>query len=199
MGFRQLKCLTVDAVCTRAGTFVSPVLADLIGHKELTNCPGGYCGNELRRSYFGDPVVDAKVRREILKLTEKFGNYLYVENLFKGFFGCDFAVDINSHEVFFLEINARLTGTEALTSMVYEAQGHRFPQVLYHLAEHMGVGLHLDVEAINNEWAEPQHYQKEVSYLLLRPFESAQVSIPYSFPAGFWTFEKDELKFTGKV
>jgi hypothetical protein len=111
MGFRHLKCLTIDSVSTRTGTFVGPLMSDLIGHKELTIFPAGYCGNEIRKSYFNDPVLDGEIRSEILKLAEKFGNYLYREKLFKGFFGCDFAVDVETREIFFLEINARLTGT----------------------------------------------------------------------------------------
>ena len=38
-----------------------------------------------------------KIRREIYGYTEKFINYIYGQGLFKGSFGCDFSVDMDTN------------------------------------------------------------------------------------------------------
>lgn len=52
-----------------------------------------------------------KIRREIYKHTERFGDYLYQNGLYKGFLGFDYVVDMNTYEVFLMEINPRITGS----------------------------------------------------------------------------------------
>ena len=160
----------------------------------------GYCGNEIRNSYFEDKQVDLKVRQEIFKHAETFGNFLYREGLFKGFFGFDFSVDMDTHEVFFMEINPRLTGPSALVLQAYEAQGHQFPLFLYHCLEHLGIDINIDIQQLNNEWISLQHYEKnELAFLIMRPMDPSEENIPYDFPAGFWKQEGGAWKHTGKV
>lgn len=69
MPFKQLKSFAINAVLTHAGTFIGPLFTQIIGHEQLTLYKGGYCGNELRSSYFEDKEVDLKIRREIYRLT----------------------------------------------------------------------------------------------------------------------------------
>ena len=52
MPYRRLKCFAIDAVATKAGTIISPLMSELIGHEELITLVGGYCGNEIRKDYF---------------------------------------------------------------------------------------------------------------------------------------------------
>ena len=41
------RALAVEAVITRHGTLVGPIMADLTGHPELTPYKGGWCGNDV--------------------------------------------------------------------------------------------------------------------------------------------------------
>jgi hypothetical protein len=77
MPYKKLKCFAIDAVATKAGIIISPLMSELIGHEELTTFRGGFCGNEIRKDYFQDPIVDMRVRREIAEYTVKFSDFLY--------------------------------------------------------------------------------------------------------------------------
>jgi hypothetical protein len=65
MAYRRIKALAINAVATKAGTIVGALQSDLIGHEELTPFLAGYCGDEIRMSYFEDPELDKRIRREI--------------------------------------------------------------------------------------------------------------------------------------
>jgi hypothetical protein len=140
-----------------------------------------------------------RVRREIAEYCVKFSDFLYREGLFRGLFGYDFTVDLDTNEVFFMEINPRLTGSTALAFQVYQAQGHRFPIFLYHCLEFLGIEINLDVATLNEEWIGLDHYQEEISHIIARPFIPEETNIPYSFPGGFWKEEGGELRHTGNT
>jgi biotin carboxylase len=44
------------------------------------------------------------------EVTKRFGEHVYKEGLFRGIFGIDFVVDMETYEVFLMEINPRITG-----------------------------------------------------------------------------------------
>jgi hypothetical protein len=77
MPFRRLKSFAIDGVATHAGTALGPLCSELIGHHQLTDQRGGFCGNELRKTYFEDETVEMKVREEIFIYSERLGNFLY--------------------------------------------------------------------------------------------------------------------------
>ena len=56
-----------------------------------------------------------KIRREIYRLTEKLGDYLYKNGLYRGYLGFDYVVDLDTYETAFMEINPRITGSTILT------------------------------------------------------------------------------------
>jgi hypothetical protein len=140
-----------------------------------------------------------RVRREIAEYTVKFSDFLYREGLYRGIFGYDFSVDMDTNEVFFMEINPRLTGPNTLEFQVYQAHGHCFPLLLYHCLEFLGIDINLDVAALNEEWIELDHYQEEVSYIWMTPLIPEEANIPYSFPGGFWKEEGGMLRHTGNT
>lgn len=92
----------------------------------------------------------------------------------RGSFGFDIGVDMDTHEVYFLEVNARLTGSNALSFSFYQAQGHRFPFFLYHCADYLDLDLALDVRAINDEWLGAQHSQNDYFFVVCRPMYVAE-------------------------
>lgn len=67
-------------------------------------------------------------------------------------FGFDFVVDEDSHEVFFMEMNPRLTGSTTLTYQLYQAEGYRFPHLLFHCLEFLGVKIDIGIPKLNQAW-----------------------------------------------
>jgi hypothetical protein len=57
MPYKRFKSFAIGGICTNSGTFIGPLQSELIGHDKLTTYRGGYCGNEIRKSYFEDPNV----------------------------------------------------------------------------------------------------------------------------------------------
>lgn len=50
------------------------------------------------------------MRKQIFEYSEKLGDYLYKNNIYKGLLGLDFVMDLDTNEIFLMEINPRLTG-----------------------------------------------------------------------------------------
>jgi hypothetical protein len=42
------------------------------------------------------------MRKQIFEYSEKLGDYLYKNNLFKGFLGLDFVMDLDNNEIFLM-------------------------------------------------------------------------------------------------
>ena len=168
MPFKNLKSFSINVSATKSGIFVAPLMSELIGFDILTPSPSGYCGNEFLRRFFEDEEVDLQIRKKIREIAEKFGSFLYEQKLIRGSFGFDIAADVDTHEVFFLECNPRMTGSSGLAFSLYQAQGQRFPFFLYHCADYLDLDLALDIRAINDEWIGTQNYQEEYSFIVCR-------------------------------
>ena len=85
----------------------------------------------------------------MFSITKIFGDYLYKEGIFRGMFGIHFVVDLETYQVYFMEINPRLTGSTTISYQLYEAEGIQFPLVIYHCLEFMDVRLDLDIPSFN--------------------------------------------------
>jgi biotin carboxylase len=61
---KRIRCrqMTIEACNTRCGTFVGPLMKELVGFSELTPHKGGWCGNELVSP--GDSALPASLRRQ---------------------------------------------------------------------------------------------------------------------------------------
>ena len=88
------RCGTVEAVATRHGTLVGPMLTELVGFKELTPYKGGWSGNE---GFTG--AVDESQREQLLDMVRRFGDRLYSEG-YKGTFCIDYLIDKKDGEVY---------------------------------------------------------------------------------------------------
>lgn len=64
-------------------------------------------------------------------------------------FGIDFVVDLETCQVYFMEINPRLTGSTTISYQLYEVEGIQFPLAVYHCLEFIDAKLQLDIEAYN--------------------------------------------------
>jgi hypothetical protein len=139
--------VAVEAVLTRHGTIVGPFMSELTGFAELTPYRGGWCGNEM----FPE-VLTGDRRARATQLVRRLGDRLGREG-YRGFFEVDVLVDLDSDEVYLGELNPRISGASAITNVTAGAYAD-VPLFLFHLLEFMDVDFELDVDEVNDRWAE---------------------------------------------
>jgi hypothetical protein len=138
--------VAVEAVLTRCGTVVVPLMSELTGHAELTPYRGGWCGNEMFPEVLtGDLSVRAAA------LVRRLRDRLGVEG-YRGFFEVDVLVDVDTDEVYLGELNPRLSGASSITNVTAGAYAD-VPLFLFHLLEYSPVELDLDLDDINQRLA----------------------------------------------
>jgi biotin carboxylase len=146
---RRIRCraVAVEAVLTRHGTLVGPIMADLTGHADLTPYKGGWCGNDVFPS-----VLNDEQRNRARVLTQNLGERLASEG-YRGFFEVDYLVDLDTGELYLGELNPRLSGISSMTNVTAGAYAD-MPLFLFHLLEYMDVDYEIDVDEINERWAD---------------------------------------------
>jgi biotin carboxylase len=141
------RAAAVEAVITRHGTIVGPVMTDLTGHPELTPYKGGWCGNDV----FPE-ALPVELRNRVRVLTQQLGDRLAVEG-YRGFLEIDYLVDAGTGELYLGEINPRISGVTSMTNVTAAAYADA-PLFLFHLLEYLDVDYEIDVDEINLRWAE---------------------------------------------
>lgn len=142
---RWINCVgtAIEACATRWGTFVGPLLSEMIGLKSLTPYQGGWCGNENYQAAFSDAI-----RAAVQHKTQAMGDALYQRG-YRGYFELDFLLDQDSGAVYLGELNARITGVSAITNLSDFCQEH-VPLFLFHLLEYdNSVDLKLNLAEFN--------------------------------------------------
>jgi hypothetical protein len=137
----------VEAVLTRHGTLVGPLMSDITGHPELTPYKGGWAGNDVYPE-----VLDDSQRARARVLTQNLGDRLGSEG-YRGFFEVDFLVDTDTGELYLGELNPRLSGISSMTNVTAGAYAE-LPLFLFHLLEYLDVDYEIDVEEINARWSD---------------------------------------------
>ena len=105
------RAAAVEAVLTRHGTIVGPLMTDLTGHPELTPHKGGWCGNDI----FPE-ALSPEHRERARVLTQKLGDRLAREG-YRGFLEVDYLADVDSGELYLGEINPRISGVTSMTNV----------------------------------------------------------------------------------
>jgi biotin carboxylase len=141
------RALAVEAALTRHGTIVGPLMNDLIGHPELTPHKGGWCGNDI----FPDALSPADAEKA-RKLTRKLGDRLAAEG-YRGFLEVDYLVDVDTGELYLGEMNPRISGVTSMTNVTAGAYAD-IPLFLFHMLEYLGLDYEIDVDDINERWAQ---------------------------------------------
>jgi len=139
------RCGTVEAVATKHGTIVGPILSELVGHKELTPFKGGWCGNEGFVNILG-----ASARTKLERMVKKFGERLYKEG-YKGTFCIDYLIDKKDGRMYLGELNPRISGASPITNLLTQKYGG-VPLLMFHILEHMGIDYEINVREIQKRW-----------------------------------------------
>ena len=148
---KRINCrgATMEACATKSGTLVGPLLTEIVGRKELTPYKGGWCGNEIFPGAFSETI-----REKARDMAYRFGNQLVKEG-YRGYFDLDFLIDVKDNEVYLGELNPRICGASSMTNHAAFAYADA-PLFLFHLMEFSGIKYKIDVEELNNRWAQKE-------------------------------------------
>ncbi len=141
---RAIQCVgtAIEACATQQGTYVGPLLGEMIGVPELTPYQGGWCGNELYQDNF-----TPSVRQEIHLKTQQLGDTLYKHG-YRGYFEVDYLIDLDTQAIYLGEINPRITGISAMTNLSPFCQ-KTIPLFLLHLMEYAEMPIPLSASEYN--------------------------------------------------
>lgn len=182
---KRINCRgsAIEACATSKGTIVGPLMTELVGFKELTPYRGGWCGNEI----FSD-AFDAKIRKKAREYTFQFGNQLVKEG-YRGYFELDFLIDQNNGEIYLGECNPRVTGASSMTNHAAFAHADA-PLFLFHLLEFCGVPFDIDVNELNNRWADADNIDGWCQMVIKHTDDNVDI-ITDAPESGIWHMNKD--------
>lgn len=180
---KRIRCRgsALEACVTRHGTIVGPLMTELVGFSELTPYKGGWCGNEVFAGAF-----DRRIRRNARRAAMAFGDELRKMG-YRGYFEIDFLTDLDSGKVYLGECNPRITGASSMTNLAAFAHADA-PLFLFHLLEWMGVDYELDVEELNERWADPDNIDGW-SQLVIKYTEDKVDRITHAPPSGIYELD----------
>ncbi|MGE5227145.1 MAG: biotin carboxylase [Planctomycetaceae bacterium] len=175
--------LAIEAVITRHGTLVGPLMAELVGFEELTPYDGGWCGDDV-----SPELLTEQQRRQARERTIAMGERLRQEG-YRGYFELDFLLDADTGELWLGELNPRVTGASSITNVTAVAYGD-MPLFLFHLLEFMDVDYEIDVDELNERWAQIQNLD-EWTQFILKQTEDVTELITQAPPSGIWRMGPD--------
>jgi biotin carboxylase len=139
------RAIAVEAVLTRHGTLVGPLMNDITGHPELTPYRGGWAGNDY------PATLTASQKQQARQLTRKLGDRLAGQG-YLGFFEVDYLVDTGTGELYLGELNPRISGISPMTNVTAGAYAD-MPLFLFHLLEYLDLDYEVDIDEINERWS----------------------------------------------
>ena len=183
---RNINCLQVaiEACATKKGTYIGPILTEIIGHPDLTPYQGGWCGNDVNPDAF-----TKETQETIYKYTELLGNALYKRG-YRGYFEVDYLIDSEQQNAVYLgEINPRVTGISALTNLSSFCNEH-IPLFAFHLLEYSEIDFALNPVQFNQQVRNAHH--KPFGQLIFKSTEP-ELSILTEIPAtGIYQIDQNQ-------
>ncbi len=188
---QHIPCLQVamEACATRNGTYIGPILTEVIGHPKLTPYRGGWCGNDVNPNIF-----DKKTQQTMYQYSERLGQALYSTG-YRGYFEVDYLIDTsdkNNFQVYLGEINPRVTGISALTNMS-DFCNQNIPLFLFHLLEYSDTEFNISTEEFNRIVQEFEH--PEFGQLIFKYTDSTLRKITTVPATGIYAFENGALSY----
>lgn len=142
--------LATEAIITRSGTVVGPVLRENTGHPELTKYQGGWAGSEMYPS-----LVTGEVRDRVTSMVQRFCDRLAQEG-YRGILEVSTLLDTDTGDVYLGELNPRISGSsthsnlQGLVASPGEPEPHpALPLFAFHLLEYSGVDFKLNLDEIH--------------------------------------------------
>jgi len=182
---KRIDCrrLGMQAVITRHGTLVGPLVSELTSFTE--RIPGeGRCLREAAASTLPDDR-----RREARSYARAIGEGLRQEG-YRGYVELAFLIDADTDALFLDGLDPRMSDTGSLANVAAVASADT-PLVLFHLLEHMDVDYELDVDALDAEWSAPWATPTWTVLFLDRPSERSETTAERR--AGIWRLDADAL------
>ena len=184
--------LAIEGVITRHGTLVGPLMAELVGFEELTPYDGGWCGDDV-----SPELLTEKQRRVARERTMAMGERLRREG-YRGYFELDFLLDADTGDLWLGELNPRVTGASSITNVTSVAYGD-MPLFLFHMLEFMDVDYEIDVDELNDRWAQVQNLD-EWTQFILKQTEDVTERITRAPTSGIWTMpDAGAIRFDRRV
>jgi hypothetical protein len=182
---KRISCRgsAIEACATRNGTIVGPLMTELVGFPELTPYRGGWCGNEIFPEAFTDGIRD-----QARAYTFAFGNQLREEG-YRGYFELDFLIDEDTGEIYLGELNPRITGASSMTNHAAFAHADA-PLFLFHLLEFSDVPFDLDIEELNDRWADADNIDSW-SQMVIKHTEDTVDIVTAAPESGIWRMQDD--------
>jgi biotin carboxylase len=178
----------IEGVITRHGTLVGPLMTELAGFPELTPYGGGWCGNDVFPT-----VLSETHRKKARAYAQAMGERLRREG-YRGYFELDFLADADSGELYLGELNPRVTGASSMTNVTAVAYGD-MPLFLFHLLEFMDVDYEIDVDELNEGWAQP-HAVDAWSQFILKQTDDTVERLTRAPASGIWRMgDADRIGF----
>jgi hypothetical protein len=187
---KRINCRgsAIEACATKHGTIVGPMMTELVGFPELTPYRGGWCGNEIFAGAFSK-----KAREQAREYTARFGEQLVKEG-YRGYFELDFLIDQKTKNIYLGELNPRITGASSMTNHAAFAHADA-PLFLFHLLEFSGVPFDLDIDELNERWAEPENIDSW-SQMVIKHTEDSVEMLTEAPESGIWRMRPDgEVEF----
>ncbi|HEV8565427.1 MAG TPA: biotin carboxylase [Actinomycetota bacterium] len=170
--------LAIEGVITRHGTLVGPLMTELTGFPELTPYDGGWCGNGV-----SPDALTERQRRQARDGTIAMGERLRAEG-YRGYFELDFLLDADTGEIWLGELNPRVTGASSITNVTAVAYGD-MPLFLFHLLEFIDVDYEIDVDELNDRWAQTQNLDEWTQFILKQTDDAVEL-ITEAPSSGIW-------------
>ncbi len=139
------RAIAVEAVLTRHGTLVGPLMNDITGHPELTPYRGGWAGNDY------PATLTSTQKQRARDFTRRLGDRLAAEG-YVGFFEVDYLVDTGTGGLYLGELNPRISGISSMTNVTAGAYAD-LPLFLFHLLEYLDIDYEVDIGEINERWS----------------------------------------------
>jgi len=109
---------------------------------------------------------------------------------YRGYFELDFLADELSGEMYLGELNPRVTGASSITNVTAVAYGD-MPLFLFHLLEFMDVDYRIDVDELNERWAQPANIDDWTQFILKQTDDRVE-RITEAPASGIWRMAADQ-------
>jgi biotin carboxylase len=117
---------------------------------------------------------------------------------YRGYFELDFLLDAGTGDLWLGELNPRVTGASSITNVTAVAYGD-MPLFLFHLLEFMEVDYEIDVDELNERWAQVQNLD-EWTQFILKQTEEVTERITRAPASGIWRMhDAGALRFDRRV